>query len=45
MFFHVSMLGKYIPNPSHVLKAPLIELKEDLSFEEQPVGIVGQEMK
>ena len=28
--FHVSTLRKYIPDPSHVLEAPPIELKEDL---------------
>ena len=43
--FHVSMLRKYISDPSHVLKAPPIELKEDLSFEVQLVEIVDQRMK
>ena len=35
--FHISMLRKYIPDPSHVLEAPEIELRDDLSYEEQPV--------
>ncbi|XP_042518639.1 uncharacterized protein LOC122092392 [Macadamia integrifolia] len=38
--FHVSMLKKYIPNPTHVL--PTMEssdLDDDLSYEEQPEGI------
>ena len=43
--FHVSMLRKYISDPSHVLEAPPIELKEDLTFEVQPVAIVDQEIK
>ena len=43
--FYVSMLQKYIPNPSHVLETPPIELQEDLFFEVQPVAIVDQEMK
>ena len=43
--FHVFILRKYISNPSHVLKAPPIELRENLSFEVQPVGIVDQRMK
>ena len=43
--FHVSILRKYIPDPSHVLEALPIELKEDLSFEVQPIAIVDQEMK
>ena len=43
--FHVSMLKKYISDPSHVLEAPPVKLKEDLSFKVQPVGIVDQRMK
>ena len=43
--FHISMLRKYISNPSHVLKAPPVELNEDLSFEVQPVGIYDQKLK
>ena len=43
--FHVSMLRKYVSDPSHVLEAPPIELNEDLSFEVQAVGIVDQEIK
>ena len=38
--FHVSMLKKYVPDPSHILETPPIELDEDLSFEVQPVAIV-----
>ena len=40
-----SMLRKYISDLSHVLEAPPVELKEDLSFEVQPVEIVDQIMK
>ena len=43
--FYVSMLKKYIPNPSHILEAPPIELEEDLFFEVQPVAIVDQKIK
>ena len=43
--FHVSMLKKYISDPSHVLESPPIELQEDLTFEVQLVAIVDQEMK
>ena len=43
--FHVSMLMKYISDPSFVLEAPLVELKEDLSFEIQPVRIIVQKQK
>ena len=43
--FHISMLRKYIPDPSHALEALEIELREDLSYEEQPVQILGREEK
>ena len=43
--FHISMLLKYIPDPSHVLDTPEIELRDDLSYEEQPVQILGREEK
>ena len=43
--FHISMLRKYIQNYSHVLEAPEIELRDDLSYEEQPVQILGREEK
>ena len=39
------MLKKYVPEPSHILETPPIELDEDLSFEMQLVAIVDQEMK
>ena len=43
--FHVFMLRKYFSNLSHVLEAPLVKLRENLSFEVQLVGIVDQIMK
>ena len=38
--FHVSMLRKYIPDPSHVLREQPVQLKENLTYEETPVQIV-----
>ena len=43
--FHISMLRKYIPDPSHTLEALEIELRDELSYEEQPVQILGREEK
>ncbi|CAL2250755.1 unnamed protein product [Prunus armeniaca] len=40
--FHVSMLRKYMPDPSHVLEYQPVELEEDLSYEEQPVQILDR---
>ena len=39
------MLRKYISDPSHVLENPPIELREDLSFEVQPIGILDHREK
>ena len=43
--FLISMLCKYISDPSHVLETPEIELRDDLSYEEQQVQILGREEK
>ena len=43
--FHISMLRKYISDPSHVLEEPEIEPRDDLSYEEQPMQILGREEK
>ena len=40
--FHVSVLRKYMPDPSHVLEYELINVREDLSYEEQPVQILDR---
>ena len=40
--FHVSMLRKYIPNPSHVLREQPVQLKENLNYEEIPVQIIDR---
>ena len=46
--FHVSILRKYIPDPSHVMDYEPLKLRDDLTYEEQPVKIVDnkeQELK
>ena len=42
--FHVSMLRKYISDPSHVLQPQSVELNEDLTFEKDPVVIVDYQV-
>ncbi|XP_038887189.1 uncharacterized protein LOC120077377 [Benincasa hispida] len=37
---HVSMLRKYISDPSHVLESQPLQLKENLSYEEEPIQII-----
>ena len=38
--FHVSMLRKYIYNPTHVINYEDLELRPNLSFQERPVKIL-----
>ena len=40
--FHVSMLRKYIPDPSHVLRDQPVELNDNLTYNEQPMQIVNR---
>ena len=40
--FHVSMLRKNIPDPSHVLREQPVQLKENLTYEETSVQIVDR---
>ncbi|KAL5559127.1 hypothetical protein UlMin_035338 [Ulmus minor] len=43
--FHVSMLRKYVSDPSHVLVSEPIEVREDLTYQEQPVQILDRKDK
>ena len=43
--FHVSMLRKYISDPSHVLQSQALELSEDLTYEDYPVEIVDRQVR
>ncbi|KAA0060263.1 ty3-gypsy retrotransposon protein [Cucumis melo var. makuwa] len=43
--FHVSMLRKYVPDPSHVVDYEPLEIDENLSCTEQPVEVPAREVK
>ncbi|KAJ8771079.1 hypothetical protein K2173_023404 [Erythroxylum novogranatense] len=43
--FHISMLRKYIPDPSHILQTPEVNIAEDLSYEETPVAIIDRQIR
>ncbi|KAL0558732.1 hypothetical protein IC582_003314 [Cucumis melo] len=43
--FHVSMLRKYVPDPSHVVDYEALEIDENLSYVEQPVEVLAREVK
>ncbi|XP_030959235.1 uncharacterized protein LOC115981208 [Quercus lobata] len=38
--FHVSMLRKYIPNPSHILNYEPLKIKDNLTYEEVSIQIL-----
>ncbi|XP_073049516.1 uncharacterized protein [Primulina eburnea] len=43
--FHVSMLRKYHPDPSHVLPPDEVELDQNLSYIERPIQILDRKDK
>ncbi|KAL5562060.1 hypothetical protein UlMin_031807 [Ulmus minor] len=43
--FHVSMLKKYISDPTHILQSEPIQVNEDLTYEEKPVQILDRKEK
>ena len=43
--FHVSMWRRYRSDPSHVVSSEMIELRTDLTYEEEPVEILAREVK
>ncbi|XP_027181983.1 uncharacterized protein LOC113780376 [Coffea eugenioides] len=43
--FHVSMLKKYYPDPTHVVRPEEIELDEALTYEERPVQVLDRRIK
>ena len=43
--FHVSMLRKYRSDPSHVVSSETIELRLDMTYEEETVEILAHEVK
>ena len=43
--FHVSMLRKYVHDPSHVIQLQSVQLDENLSYTEQPVAIMDKRVK
>ncbi|XP_017625031.1 uncharacterized protein LOC108468673 [Gossypium arboreum] len=43
--FHVSMLRRYRSDPSHVVAVEEIDVRPDLTFEEEPIQIIGRDVK
>ncbi|WRX14095.1 Reverse transcriptase domain - like 10 [Theobroma cacao] len=45
LVFHVTMLRKYNPDPSYVIRYETIQLQDDLTYEEQLVAILDRQVK
>ncbi|XP_017647717.1 uncharacterized protein LOC108487889 [Gossypium arboreum] len=43
--FHISMLRQYRSDPSHIVTAKVIEVRPDLTFEEEPVQILDRDVR
>ncbi|KAM1521892.1 hypothetical protein ACFX10_012067 [Malus domestica] len=43
--FHISMLRKYVSDPSHVIQLEPLEVSPDVSYVEEPVAILDQQNK
>ncbi|KAA0056807.1 pol protein [Cucumis melo var. makuwa] len=43
--FHVSMLRRYVVDPTHVVDFEPLQINEKLSYEEQPVEILARKVK
>ena len=43
--FHVSILKKYVSDPSHIIQPQSIQIQEDMSYEEKPIEILDRKTK
>ncbi|XP_050229269.1 uncharacterized protein LOC126678413 [Mercurialis annua] len=43
--FHISMLRKYISDPSHIIQSQSVEVNEELSYEEEPMQIIDTQVR
>ncbi|XP_039010568.1 uncharacterized protein LOC120139410 [Hibiscus syriacus] len=42
--FHVSMLQRYRSGPSHVIPLEQVEVRQDLTYEEEPIRILARDV-
>ena len=40
--FHISQLRRYIPDPEHVISYGPLQLKENLTYVEEPIQIIDR---
>ena len=42
---HLSMIKKYVPDPTHELTQELVQINRDLSYEGKPIQILDKKEK
>ena len=42
LVFHVSMLRKYVPDPSHVVEYQPLDIQPNMTYEERPIRILDR---
>ena len=45
LVFHISLLRKYVADPTHILPMQEVAMKEDLSYTEHSIAIVDRQSK
>jgi hypothetical protein len=40
--FHISMLRKYVPDPTHVLESEPLQIQSNMTYEETPIRILDR---
>ena len=43
--FHISMLRKYVKDPTHVLQHQTVDISPDMTFEVQPAQIIDRQVR
>ena len=43
--FHVLMVRKYTPDPTHIIDHETLPIRKDLSYEEKPIGIMTRDVR
>lgn len=43
--FHLSLLHKYLRDPTHVLRVENVKLRNDLAYEERPIQVLDRQVK
>ena len=45
LVFHVSILRKYVSNPTHILPVQDVSVEKNITYREEPIAIIGKETR